>query len=54
MRVSIVETYTVQLQPVNQLKKRHFLPTRSQHLTVTPKSEKLPKMIFGKVKADTP
>ena len=31
-----------------------FQPIRSQHLTVTPKNGKLPKMIFGKIKEDTP
>ena len=29
-----------------------FQLIRSQHLTVTPKIENLPKMIFGKIKAD--
>ena len=56
LRVTIVEAYLYELQPVNQAKKPIILfqPIRSQHLTVTPKSEKSPKMRFGKIKAGTP
>ena len=48
LRVPIVEAYPDKLQPVNQAKNGHFQPIRRQHLTVTPKSEKLPKMRFEK------
>ena len=52
----IVETYLYELQPVNQAKNTiiFFHPIISQDLTVTPKIEKLPKIIFGKIKADAP
>ena len=54
LRVSIVKAYPDELQPANQAKNPIILkPIRSQHLKVTPKSEKLPKMRFGKTKAGT-
>ena len=40
LRVPILESYPDELQPVNQAKNRYFQPIRSQHFTVTPKSEK--------------
>ena len=52
LRVTILEAYLDELQPVNQAKK--IQPIRSQHLTVTPKIENLPKIIFGKIKAYKP
>ena len=52
LRVHIVEAYPDELQPVNQAKHQIFFQLiRSQHLTA--KSEKLPNMRFGKIKADT-
>ena len=54
MRVTIIEAYPYELQPMNPEKKEFFQPIRSQDLTVTPKIEKLPKMRFGKIKVNTP
>ena len=53
LRVSIVDVHPYELQPVNPTNFILFQPIRSQDLTVTPKIEKLPKMKFGKTKADT-
>ena len=54
LRVSIVEAYPNELQPVHPAKNSIFpQPINSENLTVTQKIEKLPKMRFGTIKADT-
>ena len=53
LRVTIVETYPQELQPVHPEKPDiYFQPSRN--LAVTPKIGKLPKMRIGRIKADTP
>ena len=46
LRVPIVKAYSDELQPVNQSKKLFFQTIRGQDLIVTPKIERLPKIIF--------
>ena len=50
-RVHIVEAYPDELQPVKQAENRIFQPIRSQHLTVTPKSERFAKNDIWKNKS---